>query len=59
SGQNDGEPIGNDDIITHMPLPSTDPHTSSSNSKGGHEVLFQCAKSNDDDYEFYNLLNKA
>ncbi|KAF0387748.1 putative Integral membrane protein Ytp1 [Gigaspora margarita] len=36
-----------------------DPHTSSSNSEDGHEVLFQRAKSNDDDYEFHNLLNKA
>ncbi|RIB18554.1 hypothetical protein C2G38_1966717 [Gigaspora rosea] len=60
SGQNDGEPIGNnDDIIAHMPLPLTDPHTSSSISEDGHEVLFQRAKSNDDDYEFHNLLNKA
>ncbi|CAG8797460.1 14837_t:CDS:2 [Gigaspora margarita] len=55
----DGEPIGNNDIITHMPLSLTDPHTSSSNSEDGHEVLFQRAKSNDDDYEFHNLLNKA
>ncbi|CAG8575028.1 333_t:CDS:2 [Dentiscutata erythropus] len=52
SGQNDGEPIGNNDIIAHMPLPLTDPHISSSNSEDDHDVLFQRAKSNDDDYDY-------
>ncbi|CAG8486310.1 10132_t:CDS:2 [Scutellospora calospora] len=55
SGQNDGEPIGNNDIMAHLPLPLTDPHISSSNSEDDHSVLFQ-RKSNDDDYEFHNLL---
>ncbi|CAG8722323.1 3441_t:CDS:1, partial [Racocetra fulgida] len=54
SGQNDGEPIGNNNMMAHIPLPLTDLHLSSSNSEDDHDVLFQRAKSNDDDYDLHS-----